>query len=238
MESKENFAGFPEGKVTLTQIPDLFIKFAIANINDIDELKLLLYVFWRLTHSEGNFRYLTYEDFRQDAQLLNSNILTENIPEINLNKAIKLAVDHKVLLEGVYISEEKEVKIYFLNSSKGRAAIKAIKAGKWKQNDLKTNSLEPVIERPNIYKLYEENIGPLSPIISDSLKDAEENYPESWINDAIKIATERNKRNWQYIQAILKRWQEEGKNDGADRQYPEKDRGRYTEGEYSEFIKH
>jgi len=41
--------------------------------------------------------------------------------------------------------------------------------------------MPPPPERPNIFKLYEENIGPLTPLIADALKDAEKTYPPEWV---------------------------------------------------------
>jgi DnaD/phage-associated family protein len=67
---------------------------------------------------------------------------------------------------------------------------------------------------PNIFKAYEENIGPLTTMIADSLQDAEKTYPAKWILDTFKLAVENNKRSWRYCEAILKRWQAEGKDDG------------------------
>ena len=58
------------------------------------------------------------------------------------------------------------------------------------------------------------------------------------LEDAMRIAVERNKRNWRYTAAILKRWQEEGRDERKNRQDTEKDRRRYIEGEYSDFIEH
>jgi DnaD/phage-associated family protein len=66
----------------------------------------------------------------------------------------------------------------------------------------------------NIYRIYEENIGSITSMIADSLDDAEKTYPLQWITDAIKLAVENNKRNWRYCEAILKRWNTEGKDDG------------------------
>lgn len=67
---------------------------------------------------------------------------------------------------------------------------------------------------PDIFKLYENNIGALTPMISEKLKDAEKEYPMDWIRDAMQIAVENNKRRWNYCESILKRWQAEGKDDG------------------------
>jgi len=94
------------------------------------------------------------------------------------------------------------------------------------------------MERPNVFKLYEENIGPLTPMIADALKDAEEIYQADWIADAIEVAVKSNKRSWKYCEAILKRWKEEGRAEKQDRRDSEKDRRKYVEGEYSDFIEH
>jgi DnaD/phage-associated family protein len=66
----------------------------------------------------------------------------------------------------------------------------------------------------NIFTHYEANIGILTPMIADSLEDAEKLYPFEWILDSFRLAVENNKRNWRYCEAILKRWKESGKDDG------------------------
>jgi DnaD/phage-associated family protein len=89
-------------------------------------------------------------------------------------------------------------------------------------------------EHPNIFQLYEANIGPLTPILADALRDAEKSYPADWIEDAFRIAVERNKRNWHYIEAILHRWQEGGLDDQKgkqDRRDTKEARRRYGEWE-------
>lgn len=70
---------------------------------------------------------------------------------------------------------------------------------------------EKPAEKKNIFAIYESNIGPLTPMIADSLNDAEKLYTFEWVKDAIKVSVEHNKRNWKYCEAILKRWKEEGR---------------------------
>ncbi len=65
--------------------------------------------------------------------------------------------------------------------------------------------------KPNAFRLYEENIGPLTPMLADALRDAEKTYPQGWVEDAITIAVTANVRRWNYIAAVLKRWQESGR---------------------------
>jgi DnaD/phage-associated family protein len=57
---------------------------------------------------------------------------------------------------------------------------------------------------------FENHIQPLSQIIGEKLKEAITTYPADWITDAIDQAVLYNKRNWAYIDAILKRKQAEG----------------------------
>lgn len=67
------------------------------------------------------------------------------------------------------------------------------------------------VERPNIFVLYEQNIGLLSPLIADDLQDAADRYPTEWVESAFREAVQHNKRKWSYIRAILKRWETEGR---------------------------
>lgn len=62
----------------------------------------------------------------------------------------------------------------------------------------------------SVFALYEQNIGILTPLIADRLKDAEKDYPQEWIEEAFDVAIQNNARNWAYIQAILDRWKVDG----------------------------
>ncbi len=72
----------------------------------------------------------------------------------------------------------------------------------------------PVDDRPNIFTVYEQEIGPLTPLLGDQLKDIDKTYPDGWFADAVAVAVENNKRNLGYILAIMRRWKAEGKDSG------------------------
>lgn len=67
------------------------------------------------------------------------------------------------------------------------------------------------------FRFYENEIGVITPLISDSIQDAEKEYPEGWIQLAIHEAAEHNKRSWAYVEAILRRWKIEGPASDAGR---------------------
>ncbi len=73
-------------------------------------------------------------------------------------------------------------------------------------------------------------------MIGEQLRHAEDDYPAAWIEEAIQLAVENNKRSWKYVEAILKRWQAEGKDSGRTQQPTQADRYRYIKGEFSDFV--
>ncbi len=94
--------------------------------------------------------------------------------------------------------------------------VLTVAAGMYAENTRGLNERGPQqiqvkVERPNIFTLYEQNIGLLSPIIADQLKDAADQYPAEWIEEAFRGAVEQNKRKWSYVRAILRRWETEGR---------------------------
>jgi DNA replication protein len=207
------FKGFPDGKVRNTPLPEPFFSEVMPFVNHLGELKLILYAFWRLDRMEGAFRYLRRDDFAGDAIFLKGLGAKRQDAESNLDDALASAVKHGVLLEAKLHMEGGQDTMYFLNSPKGRAALKAIESGAWV---FSSESHLPVIlgqERPNIFELYEQNVGPLTPMIADTLREAEKTYSPHWIEDAFRIAVENNVRNWRYIAAILNRWQVEGRDE-------------------------
>jgi DnaD/phage-associated family protein len=66
------------------------------------------------------------------------------------------------------------------------------------------------IDRPTVFRLYEQNVGPMTPMIADRLIKALETYPTEWIESALEEAVAYNRRNWKYIARILETWASEG----------------------------
>lgn len=62
-----------------------------------------------------------------------------------------------------------------------------------------------------ISKLYEHEIGALTPLIADAIRDACTTYDVDWIPEAITIAVQNNARRWSYVEAILKNCKAAGK---------------------------
>ena len=224
----KTFSGFPPGKVRSVGIPEPVFAELVPLIDDLAELKLTLHVVWRLGRQRGKVRYLRRADLASDQVLLSG---LGDTPAETLNEALERAVERGTLLRAEPTIGEATEELYFANTPKGRAAVEAIARGEW------PDELESA-GRPNIFILYEQNIGLLTPLIADELREAEQEYPARWIEEAFREAVSLNKRSWKYIRAILERWRTEGRGDETGRRPREADRRRYVEGEYGEYIEH
>lgn len=225
------FKGFSKGKTSLTRLPGQFFSELLPEIDHLGELKLTLYAFWRLERMEGTFRSLRRVDFASDERFMQGMGAERRQAEAALDDALERAAGRGTLLKVPLRSENRDEVIYFLNTPKGRAAVEAIQEGKWRPSGEAQMPVELSLERPNIFRIYEENIGPLTPMIAESLRDAEDAYPQDWIEDAVRIAVENNVRRWRYVEAILRSWKEEGRDDREDRRDSEEARRRYAEWE-------
>jgi DNA replication protein len=232
------FTGFKPRRETLIPVPDEFFSEILLECSHLGELKVILYVIWRVSQMEVHFPYLSYGDILEDEEFVAALGSEKSSGQAALDEALALAVARGVLLCATSTETRTEDDLYFLNTPKGQAALQAIHHGDWHPTELRELPLELNRAIPDIFQAYEENIGPLTPMIADALKDAEETYPPSWIHDAIRKAVENNKRNWRYVEAILKRWQEGGRDERRPRRDPEKDRRSYVEGEFSDFVEH
>ena len=200
----QGFSGFPDGKQDLSHIPALFFSELLPQIDHLAELKVTLYCLWALGAQDGEYRYVRLAEVRKDERFL------EGIGSDLLDEGFERAVARGTLLHVRMELTSGPEDFYFLNAERGRAAVTAIENGDWLPGD----DLRPIgliLERPNIYTLYEQNIGALTPMIADQLRDLEQEYSATWIQEAIQIAVNNNARALNYIIKILERWQREGR---------------------------
>lgn len=221
------FSGFPSG-MRAVRLPEPLFTDLLPLVDDLDELKLILHVLYRLGQQEGRVRYLRHRELLEDRLLLSG--LTE-ASGAAVEAALTRAVERGTLLRAEATLDGRPEAVYFANTARGRAAFEAARRGQ----PLPEAAPTP---RPSAFTLYEENIGPLTPLIAEELKEAEKLYPADWLQAAFREAVTHNKRSWKYIRAILERWRNEGRRDETDRRDREGDGRRYIEGAFGEFIEH
>ena len=228
------FAGFPPGPNPYTPLPDAFFTSALPEIEDVNEVKVTLHLFWLLYQKVGEPRCASDRELLADP-LLRRALRRRGDPrpyEERLRAALEGARARGLLLRVRVRIDDAIVTWYFFNTERSRAAVADLLQGVASPETLlevegpianadlsalgeagegAAHRLSVEIERPNIFTLYEQNIGLLAPLVAEELRDAGERYPWDWIEAAFREATQQNKRKWSYIRAILKRWETDGK---------------------------
>ncbi len=191
----------------------------LADIDDPAELKLVLRTLWHIHQKKGALRPVQPSELYSDRVIADAFGLKGETLEITIDNALKAAVER-----GIFIRAETQEgePLFILNIQPERAALASTaNLTAVTQPGPKSETWDSPGDRPGVYVLYEQNIGPLTPLIAERLREAAETFPEDWISEAIEIAAENNVRNWKYVSAILERWQVEGRGNGEPRRAPE-----------------
>ncbi|HET9477388.1 MAG TPA: DnaD domain protein [Dehalococcoidia bacterium] len=215
-----DFAGFPSSGLA-TAVPNLFFARVLPQITLLEELAVTVFFFYAQQHTPGprrTPRFLTRRELAADATLLRvlAN-LAGGADHEALTRGLEAALQRNTLFRAEIEVGGRLEEVFAVNTPANRRAMQAL-AGEatWIEEPL------PPAEgtaAPNIFALYEENIGTITPLIAEHLQEAEERYSPDWIREAFREAVSLNKRNWRYIATILRRWESEG----PDYEKPERD---------------
>ena len=192
-------------------LPADFYSELLPAIDDLAELKLTIFCLTALQQKEGDYRLLRFDEFLADEPLMRGLAVIDE--SLSAHEGLQRGLEN-MLARGTLLVTEAQIsgeaiRYYTSADAAGRALQKRIQAGEWRPSA--KGEIELLPPRPSIFGLYEDNIGVLTPMIVDALKEAEATYPPGWIEEAMRLAVEGNKRNWRYIRAILERWQQEGR---------------------------
>jgi len=186
----------------------------MPKIRELVELKVVLYVAYLILRKQdaSTQRYqcsVSYKDLKSEVSRLSAEL-----DEETLRHALDSAVEHAALSRSTSNMSGVLEDVYSLS----------------------VGSLQPPII--NIFALYEQNIGIITPMIAEELKEAEKVYPPQWIEEAFREAAALNKRSWRYIARILERWASEGKDSGEYKRDIKADGpDKYVKGKYGHLVK-
>jgi DnaD/phage-associated family protein len=203
-------------KTEFISLPDSFFTQAMPKIQDLAELKVVLYVAYLILRKQerplSDIIGVTYKELKAESYRLSAELSEETI-----RHALDLAVEHGTLLHSTLNINGVPEDVYSLTAQMYRGR--------------QTSTI-------NIFVLYEQNIGMITPMIAEELKEAEKLYPPQWIEEACKEAVTLNKRSWKYIARILERWASEGKDSGEHRRSIKKvDPDKYIKGRYGHMVR-
>jgi DNA replication protein len=241
--SGERFPGFLD-RPTFLPVPVTLFGSLLRDIDSLAELKLTLHC-WRLIQAQkGRLRYVRRSQLAADRTLLLALRSGQSEPPDQLlARALEAACQRGTLLAFDVRAGGQQDCCYFLNSPGNRQALEQIQAGELTLGPLepaRPASPTPALPRPGIYELYEQNVGLLTPLLAEELREAELRYAPEWIEDAFREAVAYNRRNWRYIHRILENWATRGRGERGEargRLEPPEDAGRYLEGRYGRLLK-
>jgi DnaD/phage-associated family protein len=235
----KQFNGFP-ARMEFTPVPRVFINRLVPQIRDIVELKVTLHLFSVIYRKRGSPRFAAYRELLGDAGLMGGLKEEGKSTEEVLRRGLDMAVDRGTILRVILSAGGKPEEAYFLNTESDRRSLAKIQSGELALAGLKApgkTAGTEVEETPNIFVLYEQNIGMLTPMIAEELREAEEQYPGEWIEDAIREAVSLNKRSWRYIVRILERWTTDGRDEDKQRGAGKTDPDKFIKGKYGHMVR-
>jgi DnaD/phage-associated family protein len=219
------FDGFLVATEPAIALPRAFFTDVLPGITDLAELQVTLTAFRLCGDAGGLEQPLAEEQIRRDRALRAALRVSGSPrePDRRIEHGLELAVARGTLLRFATEHPDGGRIWFYVNTPANQGLVGAMARGVlappetlWRDGEIPT--IRP--ERPNVFRLYEQNIGLLTPLIADQLIGAMEMYPAEWIEEAIGEATGYNRRSWRYIQRILEKWASEGRqtiaaNDGT-----------------------
>lgn len=233
--------GFPDG-ARCTPVPDLFFSRYLPELADPVAIKVMLHALWRIARRPtGELPALRADELAADPTL-RRGLAALGLADEAIGAAVAQALDGLVaiglLCELSLAGAEGPQRWVLVNGREGRAAASRLQTSELALPDRPPAVATAGAARPNIFSLYEQNIGLLTPMLAEELREAEAEYPLDWIEDAFRLAVESNVRKWVYIRAILERWVREGRDDESHRRDSQTTRERDSEGPYAAYIQH
>ncbi|MBC8280048.1 MAG: DnaD domain protein [Chloroflexi bacterium] len=226
--ASSRFDGFT-GNTLYTPVPNPVFGPILEQIQDLAELKVTLRGLWLFHRKKGALRSVSLDEFLSDRSLVKGlQSEGEETSEERIRQGLRLAVTRGTFLT---VQLPGTGTAFLLNTEADRRAVARLDTGEPADTSAESGAVPlPELEKPNIFALYEDSIGSLSPLLAEELKEAEGRYPEAWLREAFTIAVAENKRSWRYVSGILRRWTAEGKESrgGAGRGENGKP-GRHTE---------
>ncbi|MBS96869.1 MAG: DnaD domain protein [SAR202 cluster bacterium] len=217
--------GFKFNNRNYIPIPIELTSSLLKDIDSYEEFKCTLRVFSLIFSLRPKRLWISFEELIADPVLLESihPSNSQNKTEIII-KSIYAAKKRKTIIIREKVKDQIQNSIILINDKISNELLKRKDIGNLDNGlDLEQTDFQSS-QKPqsNIYGLYEDNIGQMTPLLAEELKLAEKKYPNSWIQEAITEAVKNNIRNWKYISSILNRWQIEGRTNGESTRYSKK----------------
>ncbi|MCC6236197.1 MAG: DnaD domain protein [Dehalococcoidia bacterium] len=204
-----SFTGFIAGAPATTLPVQLFTELLPA-IADPVELRVTLYALYAIQRRRGRLRAI------RESELASESPLVEALETLGGRQALTFGLA-AARARGVLLAcalEDGDT-LYFLNSDVGRRSLAAVQSGALAP-PVPLAAGHPAEAPADPARVYESEMGALTPAVAESLSEACERYPQAWVVEALRLASRRGARNWNYAAAVLRGWEQEGRARGPE----------------------
>ncbi|MQF83047.1 DnaD domain protein [SAR202 cluster bacterium AD-802-E10_MRT_200m] len=201
----------------IVPVPGLIFGPVLEGIHDVVELKCILRTMFLLHRNRTMNGVIKLDDVLEDV-IVSKSLHGNNKGEQRaiVERAVDVAVAYGILLKKSFQMVESDEVWLFLNNLANRKLIDRT------QKELQLTQPFSVVavtenssSKINIFQLYEELIGIITPMIAERLKELEQEYSVSSIEEAFRVAAMHDKHRLSYIEGILRSWKEGDRKNGS-----------------------
>ncbi len=207
------FDGFRSGAL-LTPLPQALLRDLVPQMADPAELIVTLYAVEAIARQRRFPRRIALAYLRDSRPLIDAlaGMCVDREVDQSFAAGLSAALDRGVLLSAVAPDDGARNAWLALNDADGRRAMELL--------DSASVGAEPMrpVGREAVYsstpEIWQSAFGtPMPPILAEALKSAESRHGRERLRGAFAEAAANGARSWRYVQAILDRWEMEGRDD-------------------------
>ncbi|MFA7249591.1 MAG: DnaD domain protein [Dehalococcoidia bacterium] len=202
------FEGFRAG-ARATTLPAQFFTEVLPEIEDADELRVTLYALFTITRPGRSMLAMRASEMANEEPL--ARMFATRGGASAVRRHLDAAARRGVLLA---LPLEDGDALCFVHNDGGERLRDRVAAGAVEvPAGSHVVAVEPAPAPSRAAAVYEQEIGMLTPAVASAIAEAVQRYPEQWIVEALREASARNARSWRYAEAVLRRWETEGRSD-------------------------
>lgn len=230
------FEGFP-GIARGTVIPNVFFTAVLPKFTTPGDLLAFLWLSRAVQEQRGEIRFVTLQAlWRFDGVAASFEAIGGG--RGGFDRGVNACIETGAIIAVELTGKEGQETALFVNNPSSRRAVGRARGGEIQLRPETAVRALPSTAPPGIFRLYEENIGTITPMVGERLLEAVDTYPAEWIEEAFREAAELNRRSWRYIERILQNWAQEGRgNETPGRDTFEEQKQRFLGGPLGHVIR-
>ena len=206
-----SFDGFHSG-APITPLPQALLRDVAPLMTDPAELIVTLYTVEMISRLRRFPRRILCRDLRESRPLNEAlaNLCAPRDADEAFVDGVNAAVERGTLLQARSVDDGVWAEWIALNNADGQ---RALDSASMPPASLAVHGREPVYS--SAPEIWQSAFGtPIPPILAEEVKAAESRYGLDWLHDAFAESAANGVRSWRYVQAILERWEQEGRDEG------------------------